>query len=120
MKDKLVADAVKHLLTLPGDRLMQYHVDNTKRSIAPMNEDGVNKYLRPFGITAKNFRTFHATMLAKELLDDAGAPKDNKDAAKKITAVVKQVAAKLGNTPAVCKSSYISPAVLADYARSVV
>jgi DNA topoisomerase I len=76
----------------------------------------VNDYLRErMGdeFTAKDFRTWHATLHALTLLDNMALPERRTDAAMRrcINAVVKEVAAGLRNTPAVCRKSYINPAV---------
>jgi DNA topoisomerase IB len=80
----------------------------------------VNDYLRErMGgeFTAKDFRTWHATLQALTLLDDVPVPEKRSDAALRrcINAVVKEVAAGLRNTPAVCRKSYINPAVFAAW-----
>jgi DNA topoisomerase-1 len=77
----------------------------------------VNAYLREHlgnGFSAKDFRTWHATRRAYELLLQVPLPDPCTDAAcrKAINEVVGQVAEELRNTPAVCRKSYISPAVL--------
>ncbi|WP_225228455.1 site-specific integrase, partial [Oerskovia rustica] len=60
--------------------------------------------------TAKDFRTWHATVLAARALADAGAPPASDRARRAVVAgVVRDVADELGNTPAVARSSYIDP-----------
>ncbi|MFC8921389.1 DNA topoisomerase IB [Cellulosimicrobium sp. NPDC057127] len=60
--------------------------------------------------TPKDFRTWHATVLAARALADAGAPPRSERARKRVvTGIVKDVAEELGNTPAVARSSYIDP-----------
>ena len=90
-----------------------------------MDEDGgrravdsgqVNDYLRErMGgeFTAKDFRTWHATLHALTLLGDVPVPEKPSEAAFRrcINGVVKDVATGLRNTPAVCRKSYINPAV---------
>ena len=62
--------------------------------------------------TAKDFRTWNGTVLAAMRLA-ARAETDDRDAA--VTAVVKEVAETLGNTPAVCRASYIDPSVISNF-----
>jgi DNA topoisomerase IB len=76
----------------------------------------VNDYLREAmgnDFTAKDFRTWGATLHAITLLARAPLPEVPSERAykKQIAEVVKQVAAELRNTPAVCRKSYINPAV---------
>lgn len=74
------------------------------------NQD-VNQYLDPFGVTAKQFRTYHATRLCRESLLGLGTvPEAGRE--KAVTGVVERVAQQLGHTPAVCRGSYIDPVVI--------
>ncbi len=121
LDDPRVARVVRRCQQLPGQELFQY-VDGEGKPHAVGSGD-VNDYLAeitgadPAGgdaprFTAKDFRTWHGTVQALELTrlactGDAG-PKAY--SAKHILA---EVARQLGNTPAVCKKSYVHPAVLA-------
>jgi DNA topoisomerase-1 len=61
----------------------------------------------------KDFRTWHATVLAARALAEAGAPPRSDRARRKVvTEVVRDVAGELGNTPTVCRASYIDPRVI--------
>jgi DNA topoisomerase IB len=76
----------------------------------------VNDYLRErMGgeFTAKDFRTWHATLHALTLLGGTPLPEKHSDAALRrcMNDVIKEVAAGLRNTPAVCRKSYINPTV---------
>jgi DNA topoisomerase IB len=112
--DKRIAKIVKHCQELPGQQLFQYVTDEGHR--APIDSGQVNEYLREVmgdDFTAKDFRTWGATLQAFILLARAPRPVDAGDRAFKseIARVVKQVAASLRNTPAVCRKSYINPIV---------
>jgi DNA topoisomerase I len=75
----------------------------------------VNAYLREKigeGFSAKDFRTWHGTVLAAVELAREGPPKSRAGAERAIRAAVKRVAERLGNTPAVARSSYIDPNLL--------
>jgi DNA topoisomerase-1 len=85
----------------------------------PLTEDKVNDYLRSFGATAKQFRTYHASRLAAEYLAELGVPSSDKAAEKNIADAVARTARVLGNTPAVCRGSYINPAILDAYRKGV-
>jgi DNA topoisomerase IB len=83
----------------------------------------VNDYLRErMGdeFTAKDFRTWHATLHALTLLDKVPVPEKPSERALRrcINAVIKDVAAGLRNTPAVCRKSYINPAVFIAWQNS--
>src|ERR1700692_2949354 len=112
--DKRIAKIVKHCQELPGQQLFQYVTDEGQR--APIDSGQVNDYLREAmgdDFTAKDFRTWGATLQATILLARTPPPADASDRVFKseIVKVVKQVAAALRNTPAVCRKSYINPIV---------
>ena len=112
--DKRIARIVKRCQELPGQQLFQYVTDNGQR--APIDSGQVNDYLRDAmgdDFTAKDFRTWGATLQAVILLARTPLPESPSERAFKseIVAVVKQVAAELRNTPAVCRKSYINPIV---------
>jgi DNA topoisomerase-1 len=69
--------------------------------------------------TAKNFRTWHGTVLAAVALAGEEKPRSEAAAKRCIAGAVKQVSEALGNTPAVCRASYIDPRVLDRYRDGV-
>jgi DNA topoisomerase IB len=112
--DKRIAKIMRHCQELPGQQLFQYVTDDGQR--APIDSGQVNDYLRDAmgdDFTAKDFRTWGATLKAIILFARTPLPKNASDRSLKIeiAAVVKQVAAELRNTPAVCRKSYINPIV---------
>lgn len=117
ISDPALAAAVRHLKSLPGDRLMQYH--DGKGALKPFTETHAREYMGEHGMTPKNLRTYHATQLATHLLGEKGPPRSEQEARANINAVVAQVSEHLGNTPAICRSNYINPVVLEDYAKQV-
>ncbi|MGV8978679.1 MAG: hypothetical protein ACOH17_11590 [Cellulomonas sp.] len=69
----------------------------------------------------KDFRTWHATVMAATGLAEAGLPPRSERARRTVVAgVVKDVAGELGNTPAVCRSSYIDPRLIDLWERGQV
>ena len=112
--DKRIARIVRHCQELPGQHLFQYVTDSGERCLIDSGQ--VNDYLREAmgqEFTAKDFRTWGATLRAVTLLAKTPLPEKPSEQAFKseIVKVVKQVAAELRNTPAVCRKSYINPAV---------
>jgi DNA topoisomerase IB len=80
-----------------------------------IRSEDINAYLREKigdDFSAKDFRTWHGTVLAAVELAREGAPKSRAAAERAIRAAVKRVAERLGNTPAVARSSYIDPKLL--------
>src|SRR5450631_858688 len=112
--DKRIAKIVRRCQEIPGQHLFQYINDDGQR--CPIDSGQVNDYLREAmgnDFTAKDFRTWGATLHAITLLARTPLPEVVSERAckKQIAEVVKQVAAELRNTPAVCRKSYINPAV---------
>jgi DNA topoisomerase IB len=112
--DKRIARIVRECQDLPGQHLFQYVTDSGQR--CPIGSVQVNDYLREAmgeDFTAKDFRTWGATLRAVCLLARTALPEKRSERAFKseIVKVVKQVAAELRNTPAVCRKSYINPTV---------
>ena len=80
----------------------------------------VNEYLQKNSgekYTAKDFRTWGGTKLAAKSLTNFKKKDDKKQRKKNVTKMVKEVAVKLGNTPAVCRGSYIHPKFINDYLK---
>ncbi|MGF0116235.1 DNA topoisomerase IB [Promicromonospora sp. Marseille-Q5078] len=86
------------------DRRVRYH-DVTSTDVQADVRDRLGEDATP-----KDFRTWHATVLTARALADAGAPPASHRARRRVvTAIVRDVADELGNTPAVARSSYIDP-----------
>ena len=122
VSDRRLATLVRRVRDLPGQELFQYIGDDGEPH--PIDSADVNAYLKEISgeeFTAKDFRTWTGTLLAvRELAasdaDEAGAAPETKAAVKSAVArVVEAVASELGNTPAVCRKSYIHPTVLEAY-----
>ena len=116
LKDRRLARVVAACRDVPGDELFQY-LDRDGQRHAVTSGD-VNAYLREAtgaDFTAKDFRTWAGTVLAAmalrefESFDSASAAKRN------VTRAIEQVATRLGNTPSVCRKSYVHPEVLDAY-----
>jgi DNA topoisomerase-1 len=117
-RDRRLARIIKACQDLPGQRLFQYlDADGERRQV---ESSDVNHYIRDRTggeFSAKDFRTWAATLAAAEGLVRQSSPRDPADARRQVNACVKAVAALLGNTAAVCRGSYIHPLVLEAYAR---
>ncbi len=116
-QDRRLARLVRSCQDLRGQRLFQF-IDETGEK-RPVESADVNAYLHAAmgeAFTAKDFRTWAGTLAALELLE-AQDPAESEAAAKRVVSdCIKQVAARLGNTPAVCRACYIHPAVPEAYA----
>ena len=114
--DRRLAQVVKRTRELPGREVFQY-VDE-QGEVRDVRSQDVNDYLREItgsNFTAKDFRTWCATVLAAEVLaasDDGVSPSARK---RQVVAAIDRVASELGNTRAVCRKSYIHPAIIQAY-----
>jgi DNA topoisomerase-1 len=110
--DAKVARVVRQCQELPGQRLLQY-IDG--EVVRPVESHDVNEYLRTVtstDFTAKTFRTWGASAHAAQLLAELGAPSTHRQATADAREVIRETATLLRNTPAVCRNSYVHPAVL--------
>jgi len=113
VSDRKLARVVKNCRDLPGCELFQYIDEAGERHC--IDSADVNDYLREVSgrdITAKDFRTWAATNLA--VLALAGQ-EEEAPTRKAQVAAIREVAKRLGNTPAICRKCYIHPAVLEGY-----
>jgi DNA topoisomerase-1 len=101
-----------------GDRLLAWKDGRTWRDLSSSD---VNDYIRGcFGIdaTAKDFRTWHATVIAAAALADTDEPGQTKASRKRaVSAAMKEVSEFLGNTPTLARTSYVDPRVVEAYER---
>ena len=114
--NRRVAGVVKRCEELPGQMLFQYvDEDGGRRQIS---SDDVNTYLREVtgqDFTAKDFRTWAGTVLAAGALRDAAPFDSEAEAARNVAAAIDHVASMLGHTRAICRRSYVHPAVIDAY-----
>ena len=118
IKDSKIARIIKRLDELPGHEIFRYQ-DN-EGVMHDLHSSDVNEYVKKHmgdEFTAKDFRTWGGTLLAtSEVLADTLKEDASQTARKRAAAkIVKRVAKRLGNTPAVARSSYIDPRVLLAY-----
>ena len=116
VSDEQIAKIVKRLDDMPGYELFRYY--DKKGDLHNLTSSDVNAYIKDImgdDYSAKDFRTWGGTLLAAvELAREVRG--DTKTARKKaMTECVKRVAKKLGNTPAIAKSSYIDPRIFKAY-----
>ncbi|MBS1793281.1 MAG: DNA topoisomerase IB [Acidobacteria bacterium] len=115
--DAELAAVMKDLKALGGARRLFHYVDADNRP-HPIRPQDVNEYLKSITapeFSAKDFRTWGGTLLAAVELAEIGRAEDEKTTKKNILKAVRKVAERLGNTPSVCRGSYIHPAVIKAY-----
>jgi len=112
LDDRRLASIVKACRDIPGYDLFQYYGENGARH--SIGSADVNAYLKEItgqDYTSKDFRTWAGTVLAAQLLCLCGECASDAEAKRSIVRVVESVSKRLGNTKAVCRKSYIHPAV---------
>jgi DNA topoisomerase-1 len=116
VSDARVARVVKRLQDLPGQDVFQYVDDDGERR--NIDSADVNEYLQEVSgqdFTAKDFRTWTATVLAAQALHEMRQFDGDAEATQNVVKAIENVAARLGNTPAVCRKCYVHPAVTDAY-----
>ena len=115
-RNRRIARIVRACHDLPGQELFQYLDDaGTRRDVGSAE---VNAYLQEISgepFTAKDFRTWAGTVLASLALSEFESFDSEAAAKRNITRAIERVANHLGNTVAVCRKSYIHPAILDSY-----
>jgi DNA topoisomerase-1 len=114
--DRRIARIVKACQDIPGQHLFQYYDEAGERH--PVTSSDVNSYLREAtgqDITAKDFRTWHGTLLAAMALREFEAIDGAARTKKAVRQAVERVAARLGNTPTICRKCYVHPEVVNAY-----
>ena len=116
LKNRRLSRIVKQCQELPGQELFQYV--NGDGEPTPIRSDDVNDYLKEItgeAFTAKDFRTWAGTLAAALALLKYGVPGSVTEARSNVVQTVKEVAHRLGNTPATCRKYYIHPVVIEAY-----
>lgn len=119
--DAELASLLKELLKIGHGKLFQYRDDDQK--LHPVKPSQINAYIKSItedDFSAKDFRTWGASLLAGVQLAEIGVCEDKRQIQKNIVKAVKTVAAELGNTPSVCRASYIHPSVLKAYSQGLI
>lgn len=117
--DRRLARVVRACRDIPGQHLFQYR--DAAGAARRVGSSDVNAYIREAAggeFTAKDFRTWAGTVAALQRLMKSEPPATKTEAAKVVVSVVTEVAAELGNTPAVCRKSYIHPGVFEAFLNS--
>lgn len=116
VRDRRIAKIIRACQELPGQELLQYLDEEGKPQ--DVTSGDVNGYLREItgrDITAKDFRTWAGTVLAVTALLQLAPSSSASEAKRNVRAAIIEVAAKLGNTPTICRKCYVHPYVLSSY-----
>ena len=116
--EKELADFVEELGRTPGTRLFRYRDGGRWQDLDARD---VNDYLQQvtgFPYTAKDFRTWGGTLRAATVLADIGPSRSKTEGKRNVALAMRLVAGELGNTPTICRKSYVHPIVISRYLRS--
>jgi DNA topoisomerase IB len=109
-------DVMRHRRGHPDDSLLAW---KDRGRWHRLDSAQVNEYVRDatgLDVTAKDFRTWHATVIAAAALAESDEPGETKASRKRaVAATMREVAEYLGNTPALARSSYVDPRVVDAY-----
>jgi DNA topoisomerase-1 len=115
LADRPTATVVRRLLERPADAGTDLLAYETGDGWHDVTSDDVNAYLKEISdaeITAKDFRTWNATVLMAVTLAEQAPPASLTGRRKAVRRAYERVSEQLGNTPAVCKASYVDPRVV--------
>jgi DNA topoisomerase-1 len=116
VRNRRVAKVIRACQELPGQELFQY-IDE-EGELRDVTSSDVNSYLKEISgedITAKDFRTWHGTVLAAMALNEFQKFDTQAGAKKNIREAINHVAARLGNTATICRKCYVHPEILTTY-----
>lgn len=118
--DEELAAAIRALLRVPGSpRVFKYRWEDGLYSLTSKRLNDYVKIYLGEEFSAKDFRTWGGTLLAAvylaERVERRGFPDSAREQKRSLSAVMRRVAEQLGNTPAVVRASYVSPAVVEQY-----
>ncbi|WP_443751144.1 DNA topoisomerase IB [Asticcacaulis solisilvae] len=116
VSDRRIAKVVRACADIEGQELFKY-IDEAGE-VRDLTSGDVNAYLRDItgeAFTAKDFRTWTGTVLAAMALSEYREVDSEAQAKKNVVAAIERVSARLGNTPSVCRKSYVHPEVINAY-----
>jgi DNA topoisomerase-1 len=120
LRDRQVARVIRATLKLPGFNVFKF--ENGNGHPVAVTRQHINDYIKEVmgeSFSAKDFRTWAGTLVCACALASEGheVPATTTAMKKRIVAAIKETAEVLGNTPAVCRSSYVCPAILLSYEK---
>ncbi len=119
LEDRRLAKIVRGCQELPGQRLFQYVGDDGEAHAVESSD--VNDYIRAISgedFSAKDFRTWEGTVACALLLVDRSPIESEAERKRQVAEAMKIVAARLGNTPTVCRKCYVHPVIVDAYLES--
>jgi DNA topoisomerase I len=116
VENRRIAAIVKRCAEFPGHELFKYLDDDGESRTVDSGD--VNQYIREItqkDFSAKDFRTWAGTVLAALALSELKKYDSQAEAKRNVVVAIEKVAKQLGNTPAICRKSYVHPEILSAY-----
>jgi DNA topoisomerase-1 len=114
--DSEIASVIVELLQLPGGRRLFRYINGG--DVCDLTGRRLNEYIATYlgeEFTAKDFRTWGGTLTAAIAFAERGPVETKAEQKRVVASVMRRVGKELGNTPAVARASYVSPAVVEQY-----
>ena len=123
LRDRQVARVIRATMKLPGFNVFKYENGDGKPVVVTRRH--INEYIKEVmgsSFSAKDFRTWAGTLVCACALARAGdeIPETKTALKKKIVTAIKETAEVLGNTPAVCRGSYVCPEIITSFEKGQV
>lgn len=123
LRDRQVAHVVRETIKLPGYNVFKYVNGDNKPVVVTRRH--INEYIKEVmgsSFSAKDFRTWAGTLVCACALarDGSEIPEKKTTRNKRIVAAIKETAEVLGNTPAVCRGSYVCPEIINSFEKGQV
>jgi len=123
LRDRQVARVIRSTMQLPGFNVFKYV--NEEGKVIKVTRRHINEYIKEVmgsNFSAKDFRTWAGTLVCASALAREGTdiPVQKVARNKRVVAAIKETAEVLGNTPAVCRGSYVCPEVLNGFEKGKV
>jgi DNA topoisomerase I len=122
LRDRQVARVIRATLKLPGFNVFKF--ENGNGQLVAVTRRHINEYIKEVmgeSFSAKDFRTWAGTLVCACALardgKDVGVPAGATGIKKRVVAAIKETAEVLGNTPAVCRSSYVCPEIIHSFEK---
>jgi DNA topoisomerase-1 len=123
LRDRQVARVIRKTISLPGYNVFKYVNGDDKPVVVTRRH--INEYIKELmgsSFSAKDFRTWAGTLVCACALARNGdeIPEKKTSRKKRIVAAIKETAEVLGNTPAVCRGSYVCPEIISSFEKGQV
>jgi DNA topoisomerase I len=120
LRDRQAARVIRAMLKLPGFNVFKF--ENGNGQLVPVTRRHINEYIKEVmgeNFSAKDFRTWAGTLVCACALarDGKEMPASGTAMKKTIVAAIKATSEVLGNTPAVCRSSYVCPEIIYSFEK---